>query len=113
VREISERDGALCFKLVDFIDDQSMPLWPRMLSMRNVSERGTSFRFRSTCGGGLFVNEALGVRGRRRISLGQVTFAITSSHENPKMLELSIGGGGDDDPPQGRLSSHTIKRADN
>jgi len=34
------------------------------------------------------------------------------SHGSPKMLELSIGGGGDD-PPQGRLSSPAIKRADN
>lgn len=74
----------------------------------------------NTCNGSFFINKALGLRGRRQISLGQVTFVITSSHGNPSSnfgLGGSGGGGGgggsDDDPPQGRLSSPAIKLSDN
>lgn len=81
----------------------------------------------NTCNGGFFINKALGLRGRRQISLGQVTFVITSSHGNPSS-NFGLGGGGgdggsgggggggggsDDDPPQGRLSSPAIKLSDN
>ncbi|KYQ58512.1 hypothetical protein ALC60_02550 [Trachymyrmex zeteki] len=36
----------------------------------------------NTCNGGFFINKVLG-RGRRQISLRQVTFVITSSHGSP------------------------------
>ncbi|EGI66674.1 hypothetical protein G5I_04791 [Acromyrmex echinatior] len=61
----------------------------------------------NTCNGGFFINKVLGLHGRRQISLGQVTFVITSSHGSPSS-NFGLGGGGggggdggsDDDPPQ-------------
>ncbi|KYM93339.1 hypothetical protein ALC53_00276 [Atta colombica] len=60
----------------------------------------------NTCNG-FFINKVLGLHGRRQISLGQVTFVITSSHGSPSS-NFGLGGGGggggdggsDDDPPQ-------------
>ncbi|EZA49173.1 hypothetical protein X777_12582, partial [Ooceraea biroi] len=45
---------------------------------------------RNTCWGDFFINKTLGLHGRRRISLGQVTFVITSSHGSPR---VDFGGG--------------------
>ncbi|KYN17346.1 hypothetical protein ALC57_10322 [Trachymyrmex cornetzi] len=61
----------------------------------------------NTCNSGFFINKVLGLHGRRQISLGQVTFVITSSHGSPSS-NFGLGGGGggdgdggsDDDPPQ-------------